>query len=94
MAFASNDSPARKWLDANRQMFSADGYPNEQQRQQLFDQIRTGRYVGVLMADNTVRTGVANFKGPRGWTLGGQDTNGAPLIATAATVVYVAGGKL
>jgi hypothetical protein len=95
MAVVKAESPARKWLNANRAAFkTVDGYPSGDQRKHLFSQIRSGRFVGILTPQGCVLSGRAVMQTEAGWLLGCAGAANSQALATVSSVVYVSGAGL
>ena len=95
MAVAKAESPACKWLLNNRSAFgTANGYPTTPQRNKLFQQIKSGKYVGILTPQGVLLTGRAVMQNDAGWVLGCSGPNNQPAVAERDNTVYVAGARL
>lgn len=95
VAVAKADSPARKWLVKNKATFgTANGFPTTVQRNKLFGQISSGKYVGILTDQGVLLTGRAVMQNDVGWVLNCSGPNNQQAVATRDSTVYVAGGTL
>jgi len=95
MAVAKAESPARKWLARNRDMFkTVDGYPTPDQRKGIFAQIEGGKFVGVLTPQGLLLTGRAVMKNGKGWVLSASGPDNQQAVANEQNTVYVAGAKV
>jgi len=92
------------FLTANRERFGTrDGLPSAFQREVLFDRIRPGKRVGILVPSGvgplnlqawSKVEGRAVMRGPAGWILNLGGRHGTPGLASADNTIFVAGVHL